>query len=66
MLQTPLPDAPTISVFGTDKIQGGQDRVSYVQWFDIEDEQMLQWSEQRAREVHVVKGEMILYPLSEG
>jgi hypothetical protein len=28
----------------------------YVQWFDIEDKHVLQWGEQRAREVHVVKG----------
>jgi hypothetical protein len=33
---------------------------------DIEDEQMLQRGEQRAREVHVVKGEMDLVPLPEG
>jgi hypothetical protein len=36
------------------------------QKFDIEDEQWLQWGEQRARELCEVKGEMILYPLSEG
>jgi hypothetical protein len=34
--------------------------------FDIEDEQRLQWGEQRAQKVHVVKGEMISYPLLEG
>jgi hypothetical protein len=33
---------------------------------DIEDEHMLQRGEQRAREVHVVKGEMDLVPLPEG
>jgi hypothetical protein len=33
---------------------------------DIEDEQMLQRGEQRAREVHVLKGEMDLVPLPEG
>jgi hypothetical protein len=27
MLQTPLPVTPTIGVFCTDKIEGGQDRV---------------------------------------
>jgi hypothetical protein len=27
MLQIPLPGMPTVSVFCTDKIQGGQDRV---------------------------------------
>jgi hypothetical protein len=33
-----------------------------VQQFDIEDEHVLQRGEQRAREVHVVKGEMDLVP----
>jgi hypothetical protein len=37
-----------------------------MQRFDIEDEQRLQWGEQRAREVHVVKGEMILHPCLKG
>jgi hypothetical protein len=36
-----------------------------VQWFDIEDEQRLQRGEKRAREVRVVKREMISYPLPE-
>jgi hypothetical protein len=30
--------------------------------FDIEDEHVLEWGERRAREVHVVKGEMDLVP----
>jgi hypothetical protein len=34
--------------------------------FHIEDEQRLQWGEQRARKVYVVKGEMISYTLPEG
>jgi hypothetical protein len=37
-------------------------KAHYVQWFDIEDEHVLQRGEQRAREVHMVKGEMDLVP----
>jgi hypothetical protein len=36
--------------------------IPYVQRFDIEDGQLLQWGEQRAQEVHVVKGENDLVP----
>jgi hypothetical protein len=38
----------------------------YVQRFDIKDKQWLQWDEQRAQKIHVMKGEMISYPLPEG
>jgi hypothetical protein len=37
-----------------------------VQQFDIEDEQRLQRGEQRVQELHMMKGEMISYSLSEG
>jgi hypothetical protein len=37
-----------------------------IQRFDIEDKQVLQGGEQRAREVRKVKGEMDLVPLPEG
>jgi hypothetical protein len=37
-----------------------------VLWFNIEDEQWLQWGEPGAWDVREVKGEMILYPLPEG
>jgi hypothetical protein len=43
-----------ISVFCTSKLRSGQDHV--FQWFDIEYEQVLQMAEQRARDVHIVKG----------
>jgi hypothetical protein len=37
-----------------------------VLWFNIEDEQWLQWGEPGAWDVREVKGEMTLYPLPEG
>jgi hypothetical protein len=40
--------------------------IPYIQRFAIKDEQRLQWSEQRAREVHVMKGVYDLVPLPKG
>jgi hypothetical protein len=36
--------------------------IALVQWFDIEDEQSLQWGEQIAQEVRMVKGKNDLVP----